>query len=185
MLNWRFLSKEEEWRKRKRTKTYSRMYCHAVCWFTISKLSVYCRLGSLYKVECKKERSALATFTNIDVGYVYKDWVYFFAHSRRRRHFVSQIYTHHVLERGQFSITNSSGRITTEKNTLLKPPNSIQTIKVFYKSSIRYFTINKFSFFFYKNNFYKNKGSNSQKLRLKIKNTLLNVLRLSRFGVFL
>ena len=38
---------------------------------------------------------------------------------------------------------------------------------------------------FYKNNFYKNKGSNSQKLRLKIKNTLLNVLRLSPFWVFL
>ena len=41
------------------------------------------------------------------------------------------------------------------------------------------------SFLFYKNNFYKNKGSNSQKLSLKNKNTLLNVLRLSRFGVFL
>ena len=41
------------------------------------------------------------------------------------------------------------------------------------------------SFFFYKNNFYNNKRSNSTKIRLKIKNMLLKVLRLSRFGVFL
>ena len=39
--------------------------------------------------------------------------------------------------------------------------------------------------YFYRNNFYKNKGSNSQKVRLKIKNTLYNVLRLNQFGVFL
>ena len=53
------------------------------------------------------------------------------------------------------------------------------------KTAVEYCDVSRTLVIFYKNNFHKNIGSNSQKVRLKIKNTVHNVLRLNRFGVSL